>query len=378
MASAALATFDNAHSTLTEPKMHRLLIRLHWVADGLIVVKAAPAAAALLGHKITSIGGRPPNELLKGAERFIGGGTPGWVRYRSEYFLTAPVALRAMGATIENHLTTIDSVDEQGIAGSIALAADAQIVPGDTFREWENSLPGDTHFKTDGWLTLLKTDQSLPLYQSDPSRLYLLRDLPEQDATYVRMSGSVDSKQETAAQFTARTAAMLREQPRKNIIVDFRNNWGGSYILSLPLVKAIVQSSSPASRLYLIIGPNTFSAGLIAAAQLKHYAADRLTIVGEDVGDTLRFRSEGFLVTLPATQIEAYIPTAWDDVGGGCGLLDDCWPPNKFLLSGVGTLAPDIRVQNTWASYREGRDLEVEAIFVDVARKGQQITQIDK
>ncbi len=113
-ASAALAVFDNAHSTLTEPKMRRLPIRLHWVADGLVVVKATSAAAALLGHQIVSIGGRSPDELLKGAERFIGGGTPGWRRYRSEYFLTAPVALRALGATVADDQVIIESIDEQG------------------------------------------------------------------------------------------------------------------------------------------------------------------------------------------------------------------------------------------------------------------------
>ena len=369
-ASVALAAFDNAHSTLTEPRMHRLGIRVHWFADGLIIVKAAPESAPFVGHKILSIGGRSPEALLQAARALIGDGTAGWVRYRSEYFLTAPVALQLLGASVEGDRVPVELIDENGITTSALLAAEAEIVPGDTFREWENALPGDTHFKTEHWQTLLKVDRPLPLYQSEPSRLYLLRDLPEQDATYLRMNGSVDSKEETAAQFTKRTITTLREQPRKHILVDFRDNYGGSYNLSLPLVKAIVRSSAPEAHIYVIIGPNTFSAGLIAASQFKHLAGNRVTFVGDDVGDALRFRSEGFLVTLPSTHVEVYIPTAWDDVGKGCGLFDDCWLPNKFYLSGVGTLAPDIRVENTWLSYRGGHDLIVEAIFATINRDG--------
>ena len=73
------------------------------------------------------------------------------------------------------------------------------------------------------------------------------------------------------------------------------------------------------------------------------------------------------MANLPATRIEVYVPNAWDDVGKGCGLFDDCWPPNKFLLKGAGTLEPDIRAANDWASYREGRDLIVDAILSDIA-----------
>ena len=52
-----------------------------------------------------------------------------------------------------------------------------------------------------------------------------------------------------------------------------------------------------------------------------------------------------------------------------CGLLDDCWPPEKFMLRGIGTLTPTIRAENTWASYVGGRDLVVEAAFAHMARK---------
>jgi hypothetical protein len=42
IAARAMAQFDNAHSTLVDPRLHRLPIRVHWFADGLFIVKARP------------------------------------------------------------------------------------------------------------------------------------------------------------------------------------------------------------------------------------------------------------------------------------------------------------------------------------------------
>jgi hypothetical protein len=369
IASEALAQLDNAHSTLSEQVMRRLPIRLHWLADGLIVVKGRPEQVGLLGRKVVEIGGRSPDELAGQATKLVGGGTPGWVRYRSEYFLTAPAALRALGASTSGDTVVLQTIDRSGSSETTEIRADPEITHCATFWAWTDALPGDTHFRTGGWVTLLKPDSSLPLYQQEPARLFLVRDLPEHDAVYLRMSGSVNDDDETAAKFTERASDTLRKTGRRNAIVDFRYNWGGSFNLSLPFTTAIVRAIPPDGRIYLITGPNTFSAGLIAASQFKRYAAGRLSVVGGDVGDHLRFRAEGMLVTMPATGAEAYVTSAWDDVADDCGWFSDCWPPNKFFLKGVGTLTPDLRVANTWESYASGRDRIVEAVFGDIAQR---------
>jgi hypothetical protein len=156
---------------------------------------------------------------------------------------------------------------------------------------------------------------------------------------------------------------------RDNVIVDLRYDWGGDYTLFLALAKHVPEALPASGHIYLITGSNTFSAGLITATQIKYFAKDRLTVVGGEVGDTLRFRSEGFVIELPATKIEVYVPSAWDDVAKDCGFLDDCWPPNKFFLHGIHALAPDIHAANDWASYRAGRDAVMEAIVTDIAKR---------
>ena len=291
----------------------------------------------------------------------------GGTRYRSEYFLTAPTALRALGAAIgDGGDIKLETLDKDGQTEQLAMKAEDAILPADSFRQWRDQLPGDVHFKTQGWLTLLKPEPNAPLYQQNPEHSYLVRDVAAHDAIYVRMNGSVDDKDETAAAFVQRVQAIIRKGNRHNTIVDFRYNWGGGFELSLPLAKGVAQYSPPGSHIYLIVGPNTFSAGLISASQLKYYGGNRVTVVGEEPGDTLRFRAEGFDIELPATGVGVYVPTAWDDVATNCGLFDNCWPPQKFVLKGVGTLHPNIKIANTWESYRNGIDLVVDAIFADI------------
>ena len=368
-ASQALASFDNAHTTLMSPVMHRLPVRLHWTSDALIVVKARPEQAGLIGRRISSLGGKTPEAMLTSMPQLVGGGTASWARYRSEYFYSAPAALAFLGAKVHDGSVELRTVDVAGAEETVTLVADAEPLPGDPFWDFRNALPGDTHFRTEGWVTLLRPEQQLPLYLQETNKLYLLRDLPEQRAVYVRMNGSIDDEGESVAAFTQRALSGVSRSSPQNIIVDFRYNRGGDYTQVLPLVKGLSRAVPPNGRLYLIVGANTFSAGLLAGSQFKHYLADRLTVVGGQVGDTLRFRGEGMIVTLPATHAEAYLGTAWDDAAADCGWFGDCWPPNKFLLHGVGSLDPDIRIENSWESYRTGHDLLIEAAFADIKRR---------
>jgi hypothetical protein len=370
IASQAEAVLGNAHSTLFSPAMRQVPVRLHWLSDGLIVVKADHEHGDLPGRRILTIGRRRPEELLEGMKKFVGGGTPAWVRYRSEYFLTARSVLTALGAVVDGDVVEFELVDASGVKTTARLASDEAVAPGNPFGDWRHALPGDTHYGTKGWSTLLSSSQALPVYQQEATQSLWLHDLKSNDALYIRLNGSLNAETETLAKFAERVTTAMRRDRRPNVILDLRYDWGGDYTLSLPLVKGIASALSPGGRIYMITGPNTFSAGLITATQMKRFAPPgSLTIIGDDVGDTLRFRAEGFDITLPATKIEVYVPSAWDDVGKGCGLFDDCWPPNKFLLKGVGTLEPDIRVANDWASYREGRDLVVDAILSDIANR---------
>ena len=370
-AMQALAVFDNAHTTVLETWMHHLPVRFHWTSNGLIIVKARSAYADLLGHKVLLLGGKPPQSLLNDISTFIGGGTESWRRYRSESLFSVPAALEQLGAMVNNESVELALESPTGQRSTATLQADEDPMAGDPFWDFRHSFPGNDSFGTAEWDTLLSDDQPLPLYLQQSDRLHVVGSIAEYDAVYLRMNASFGDSDETLDQLEQRVLSLIDETNAQNVIVDFRFNRGGDYTQVLPIVRATADAVPEQGELYLIVGPNTFSAGIIAASQYQRYLPDNLTIVGSEIGDQLRFRAEGFYPTLPASGIQLYLTKAWTDLANGCGWFDDCWPVNKVLLRQVDTLTPDIYVENTWASYRAAHDRVIEVVLQDIAGNRQ-------
>jgi len=369
VASKALAVFDNAHTTVLAPKMYRLPVRFHWTSDALVIVKSRPEHSHLIGHRVLYLGDKSPEEMLSRMPGLVGGGTPNWRRYRSEYFYSAPSALKILGAAVDGQRVQISTIGPDGNKQVIMLKADAELMPGDPFWDFLDAFPDNTSFDTEGWTSLLHKDQRLPLYLQETEKLHLLRKIPEHKAIYVRMNASFSDKFDEIDDLERRALEAISQSQAKNIVVDFRHNRGGDYTKVLPLVKALSGVVENDGQIYLIVGPNTFSAGIIASSQFKRYTPDQLVVVGSEIGDKLRFKAEGFYPTLPHSKIQLYLTKGWTDLIDGCGWLDNCWPPNKVLLKKIGSLEIDIPVENTWESYRTGTDRVLGAVLNDIEHK---------
>ncbi|VUD63861.1 hypothetical protein TDB9533_03197 [Thalassocella blandensis] len=367
LAMRALAVFDNAHTTVLKSQMYHLPLRFHWTADGLIIVKAQAHLQQLLGRKVVSLGGISPEALLSKTEDLIGGGTASWRRYRSQFLYTSPSVLAFMGAQVNERTVELGLRDYDGLETLVEVTAEDELKSGDPFWDFRHAFPDNTSFDTEGWVSLLNKNQQLPLYLQNSDKLHLLRALPEHSLVYLRMNASFADKGETFEQLQQRLQNLAAEHQTKHFIVDFRFNRGGDYTKVLPIVRATADAVASDGTLYLIVGRNTFSAGIIAASQFKRYLPKQLKVVGSEMGDKLRFRAEGFYPTLPASGIQLYLTKGWTDLKDGCSWLDDCWPPNKFLLREVGSLPIDIPIENTWESYRTGEDLILKTILSQIS-----------
>ncbi len=203
----------------------------------------------------------------------------------------------------------------------------------------------------------------LPLYLQEPQKLFLLRDLPEHNAVYVRMNGSIDDEDISMRQFAEKSLVLVESSHRNNVVVDFRFNWGGSYNETIKFTRELPKYVPEKGHIYLITGPNTFSAGLIATARLKHFGGNKVVIIGQPAGDELQFRADGFLINLPATQIRVYLSTARHDFQHPIGWFSNCYVLDKFFGVAVDTIAPSIWIQNAGESFAQGRDEILETIF---------------
>ena len=366
--SRALAFFGNAHSTVLDPKLRRIPLRLHWFSDGLYVVKAAPGLELLLGARVVGLEGRDPGELLRLLEPYVPG-VEGWRRYRSETLLTSPATMRALGASADETTLVVDYEKPGQARSSLAIAVQAEPPPGEAFREFRHLFPGDESFETKGWTRASDAIAVKPLYLRELPNPFARAWLPGLKAEYIRLDGSNSTPQVDLPSFLDAAVDEALANGAKHAIVDLRFDWGGDYMLARRFAPRLAGAIPADGKIFVITGPNTFSAGLILAARIKYFAGTRVTVVGEPVGDRLEFWAEGLDVELPPNGLELYLTTARHDLAHGCRWLDrDCFIFDKFFPAAAGSLEVAIPARNSFADFMSGRDAAMERISAAISR----------
>jgi hypothetical protein len=358
----AMALFDNAHSTIIEPRFRRVPLRFHWFSDGLYVVKASPDLVPVAGARVMAIEGHDPEEIFARLRAFIPG-VEGWQRYRSEYFLSSPGVLAALGVSTDPAAMVIDYARPGSLTRSLAVGVEASVPEGDAFREFRHLLPGDESFGTKGWIRAGDAVAVKPTYLQGLPSPFASAFLPELNAVYVRLNGSNSTREVDLPDFLARVVAEVESRHAANAIVDLRFDWGGNYMLARSFAPRLASAIPANGRVFVITGPNTFSAGLITAARIKRFAGSRTVIVGEPAGDRLRFRAEGLEVQLPVSGVDLYLSTASHDLVDGCRWLDrECFILDKFFPAAAGDLTPALPASSSFADFMAGRDPAMDRI----------------
>lgn len=83
----------------------------------------------------------------------------------------------------------------------------------------------------------------------------------------------------------------------------------------MPLIDAISENAS--RQVAVLIDKFTFSAAIVFVAILKHRLGRRLKLIGEEMGDGLRFFAEGGLLDLPISGAVVRYSSAFHDWENG-------------------------------------------------------------
>ena len=148
--------------------------------------------------------------------------------------------------------------------------------------------------------------------------------------------------------FAAQVQADLEAGGYSRVLVDLRNNGGGSDGVIWPLLSVLRQEMDDGTEVVGLIGEATFSSAIINAVELQEMG---IPLVGEPAsGSVDHFGSvSGF--SLPNSGIQIDVSSKYIDLGT---LLD------ADAGRGVESLEPDIAVPQTMADTLAGRDTAVE------------------
>lgn len=339
--------------------LHDLPIRAWWFADGLYIVKADPEFADLVGARIDKLGSLTPDEALARVSPFISG-SDHRIRFLSANYLISSDVLQHIGATSDASKVELQLRLRDGSTRTANLAPAATLDPSDAGKKGNRGytvLIPDEVGLAGRWPHILDGVKQPPVIYTKRTDVSTSWIGDNNKVLYIRCD-SVSSIDETP--LLDKIANIVRKSilpsRPKFVVFDLRFNNGGDFFNTILFAQALPRLLPPDGHVFVLTGRATFSAGIVTAALLKGADPKKVTLIGETMGDKGQFWAEGESSELPNSKIQVAYSEQYEDFENGCTDIDTCyWPVVAFGPRNI-SLAPEIKMDVSFADYASGRD----------------------
>ncbi len=331
-----VASAHVAHTSANPPEaagntIHFLPLDMRWYSDGLAILAAADEYRDTIGTRVVSIGSMAPKQLETAVAPYISYEMDAGLHVRSPRFMEMVELLQRLG------LAEADGSIKFRLARPDGTEFTRKISP-----------PANGHaVGTSGMIGLYDALHiPLPFARKQPGKKYWYEYLSDSQTLFIQYNECKNDPKLPFADFTKAMFDYADAHPVQRVIVDLRFNGGGSSLVIEPLVEGLHAREALSSRghLYALIGPGTFSSGLMAAMDF-HQKLNAI-LVGEPLAEKLNSYGEVGGLRLPNSRVAVFYSTKFFELGEG---------------SDVPTLAPEIFVQQSFADALAGRDPALEA-----------------
>lgn len=332
------ASFGDSHTELSLAQerlgFRRFPIGLYFFDNDLHVIAVARAHEELLGTRLVAVGEHPVAEVLDRIRPVIGDdfGNPYEIRHSGPGFVMIPELLIGLGLASPGQpiAYVFETHTGQRLTRSFTAAP---------FQQAAQSM-----------IVRVVSPANEPLFMQQRDLWYVAERIDASDVAFVRVTRSQNqSGRESLAAFAGRVATMVAAPDVRRVVVDLRQNTGGNFHTTEPLVRAVCDAAKRGdiARAYVILGRHTYSAAVVLAAQLKH-GCDAL-FVGEVPRAVPNRQADVERFTLPNSRLEITYSSR----------LRQPFPE----LADATEIPLDLSAPPTWSSYRAGRDPALEAIL---------------
>jgi C-terminal processing protease CtpA/Prc len=239
---------------------------------------------------VLRIGDRDVSEAYAAVRQMVGRDNEQGARYWAQYLLAMPEVLHAFRITRtldEVPLTLMTEHGQQVI--TLRVFEPVEIMSGDKVAQF-NHRPG--------WIDVrdFSAKPDPPWLRAAPDAFHFER---LGSLLYVQINTIADTPAESLAHFAGRLRDEIAATKPERVAIDLRLNRGGNAMLNPPLIRALIQSApiDREDRLFVIIGPATFSAAQMLADALEQYT--NVTFVGEPSGSKGNAYGDSRKIALP-------------------------------------------------------------------------------
>jgi hypothetical protein len=353
-----MARADNAHSRMAATAEQGTLIlpvRVTRFAEGFYVMRATAPYRDMLGARVESIDGHAFDEILPRLET-LRGGVEGFRRENAALFIVVQDLLYGLGIAVDPEASTwtVRLPDGRLVTHRLEaypLRKGARLHYG---VRWLSPEPAAGVEKD--WIAYRPRSGDVPESWRDFNDHFRRFAASGSCAQVVRLQNIADTEGQKIEPFLATTEAALRAHPPCAVILDLRGDGGGDYTNTWHFAHALPGLVARGGHIYILTDPLTFSAAITTTAFVKEAGGDRVTIIGEPVGDRLSFFSEGESACLPNLKLCVSYQLAKHDYGHACNDWRECYWLNWLYPVRVRSLQPDILVPLRFEDWNAGRD----------------------
>lgn len=261
-----LATQQDGHTELdlmqTAVGFNRLPLIFYFFGKDLYIVNANTAHQNLLGQQVLAFEGMEIDELYQSLLPVMPADNKMETIHMGPIYMMAPRLLFELGLISDPNSVQLQLADgtEMKVSGLTIEEYQKQ--------EWKNVKD--------------QKDLTYPLYLRNRNKSYWHQHLDEDNIFYFKYNRVKNQKGEKSiAGFTKDMFAEIDHIRPNKLVIDMRNNRGGNYNLSKPLIKGILKRPwlNQNGKIFIFTNRTTFSAASATTLFLKRDA--KVTIVGE-------------------------------------------------------------------------------------------------
>ena len=355
--SKCVAMANNGHTTIHLSGMDKIPVRFYWFANGLYIIKTDKLSAEYLGTRVLGINSMQIDTVLERLQPYLAG-IDRFKKFIATNYLSSPKILNGIGLTEEDsmRLTLLKGKDTLEVSFKIKDMSNSKY----EYETWADLYPDWP--KNDSWEYVLTKNDSLPLYLKHMNEGVFYTFLDSEKIAYF----SINALWYKSSDFEGEIDEFLDELKTKNdynVVIDLRYYTGGNYLIPTKLASKPPEIIDENRKIYLITSPMTFSAGLVTAARIKYFAKGKTVIVGEEVGDNLKFWAEGDYYKTPNFNISIQDSKYEHDWKDNKFTLGKTFWVNAFYGVPAKDLKVDKRIQLTFEDYLNKRDPILEWIY---------------
>jgi hypothetical protein len=199
-------------------------------------------------------------------------------------------------------------------------------------------------------LSWVSVPKEPPLFRQRPDDNFWCTYLSDSHTVYCSFRGYKDLGRHSKALFV-----LTKQQHPDKVVIDMRLNGGGDYKVGLKYLVHPLRKLPDINRkghLFVLIGPNTFSAAMSNSAHFRYQT--NAILVGQQIGERPNSYQEAREMKLPNSHWTVRYSVKF----------------YQFVESGENVIRPDQEIIPSWEDYRSGRDPVLQWVLIYNAGSG--------